>query len=65
MSAFETWWEREGRTICPEGFEKECKKITHIAWKNGAYVEKYGYTHDDAMQKWDIRKEAYEESGTL
>jgi hypothetical protein len=65
MNAFETWWEREGQMLCPEGLEKECKEITRIAWDNGAYVERHGESLQDTMEKWDIQKEVYKESGTL
>jgi len=41
MNAFETWWHREGSAMRPldgKDQEEHVKRISAIAWSNGAYV---------------------------
>jgi hypothetical protein len=41
MSGFDTWWYNEGSEMRPldnEDMEEFAKRITEIAWRNGAYT---------------------------
>lgn len=41
--SFDTWWYQEGSGIIPKGkedMEEFAKRISHIAWSNGAYIER-------------------------
>ena len=41
MTQFETWWNQEGSSIRPlpcEDHEEFAKRVSRIAWENGAYV---------------------------
>jgi hypothetical protein len=44
---FDTWWDQEGSGIIPlkeHDWEEHSKRISEIAWKNGAYkLEQYLY----------------------
>ena len=43
MTPHEIWWKTEGSVMRPkpdEDIEEFAKRITHIAWSNGEYVER-------------------------
>lgn len=45
QKSFLDWWENEGSALRPlgnEDHEEFARRVTEIAWLNGAFAQKYG-----------------------
>lgn len=61
MNGFEKWWNAEGSAMRPtmsEDVEEFAKRITRIAWCNGAYKATVFFARKAADTLVDIEREA-------